>query len=94
MSCIPVVFAAVVAALALGTPALAEKRLALVIGNSAYAHSPALANPANDAGDLAAALRGLGFEVLLGLDLEKRAIDGRMREFARGLAKADVALFY
>jgi Caspase domain len=37
--------------------ALAEKRVALVIGNSAYQHVPALLNPANDARDIAAALR-------------------------------------
>jgi hypothetical protein len=45
--------------------ALAEKRVALVIGNSAYQHVPAPLNPANDARDIAAALRALGFGVLL-----------------------------
>ena len=40
-----------------------EKRVALVIGNSAYPGSP-LANPVNDAKDMANALRRLGFSVL------------------------------
>jgi hypothetical protein len=47
-------------------PASADgKRVALVIGNSAYRNVPALPNPANDAGDIAAALRRLGFAVTL-----------------------------
>ena len=41
----------------------AEKRVALVIGNGAYASAP-LKNPANDARDMGAALRALGFEVI------------------------------
>ena len=39
-----------------------ETRLALVIGNGAYKSSP-LANPVNDAKDMAGALKKLGFEV-------------------------------
>src|ERR1700733_15744441 len=41
------------------------RRLALVIGNGAYGSVPALPNPPNDAGDVAAALKRLGFEVTL-----------------------------
>ena len=55
--------------------ALAEKRVALVIGNSAYRHAPALPNPRNDAAAMAAALKGLAFEVVLGTDLDKPAIN-------------------
>ena len=44
--------------------ASAQKRVALVIGNSAYVHTQALANPRNDAGDIAAALASVGFEVV------------------------------
>jgi uncharacterized caspase-like protein len=51
--------------------AQAEKRVALVIGNAAYKHAPELANPKNDATDMAAALKTLGFQVLEGLDLDK-----------------------
>ena len=46
------------------TTALAEKRVALVIGNSAYIHAAPLANPANDAEGVSALLTELGFEVV------------------------------
>jgi uncharacterized caspase-like protein len=75
-------------------PASAEKRVALVIGNAAYEHAPRLANPGNDAGDMAAKLRNLGFEVVDGIDLAKRDMEKRIRAFADVLAGADVGLFY
>jgi uncharacterized caspase-like protein len=83
--------AALVATLA---PAQAEKRVALIVGNSAYQHAPRLANPGNDAGDMAAKLRGLGFEVVDGIDLGKRDMEKRIRAFSDILAGADVGLFY
>ena len=49
-------------------PASAEKRVALVIGNSAYQHTATLKNPSNDATDMAQALRNLDFEVIDGTD--------------------------
>jgi uncharacterized caspase-like protein len=76
------------------TSAQAEKRVALVVGNTHYQHSAALSNPVNDANDIAAVLKSLGFEVLLGLDLDKRAFDLKVRDFARALAQADTALFF
>jgi uncharacterized caspase-like protein len=76
------------------TPASAEKRVALVVGNTHYEHSPALTNPANDAEDVARVLKSLGFEVLLGLDLDKRAFDLKVRDFALALSQADTALFF
>jgi Caspase domain len=76
------------------TPAVAEKRIALVIGNSNYAHAGVLANPANDANDMADALRGLGFEVILGLDLDKAAFDTRVRAFSNALVQADAGLLF
>ena len=42
---------------------LADRRVALVVGNSTYAPNRRLPNPENDAADIAAALRWLGFEV-------------------------------
>jgi hypothetical protein len=86
--------APIVAYLLLVLPAAAEKRVALVVGNSAYAHANALPNPVNDAGDMAKALAEVGFDVILGLDLSKSAFDGKVRDFARALEKADVALFF
>src|SRR5262245_34825783 len=81
-------------AAALAQPAAAQKRVALVIGNSAYEHAGRLANPVNDATDMAAALRRMGIEVVLGLDLDKRAFDGKIREFSRALAGADVGILF
>src|SRR5262249_13114037 len=49
----------------------ADRRVALVIGNSAYSHFPAIPNPRNDAEDIGRMLKGLGFEVLLGIDLNR-----------------------
>lgn len=76
------------------SPASAEKRVALVIGNAAYQHVPPLANPSNDATDMAAKLRGLGFVVIEGTDLAKRDMEKRIRAYAEALAGADVGLFY
>src|SRR5262245_42938439 len=72
----------------------ADKRVALVIGNSAYQYTGALANPRNDAQDVAAALNPLGFRVILGTDLAKQALDLKLREFARALEGADVGVFF
>ena len=74
--------------------ASADKRSALVIGNSKYTHAGALANPANDANDMAEALTGLGFNVILGLDLDKQGFDAKVREFSRALVEADTAVFF
>lgn len=72
----------------------ADKRAALVIGNSKYTHAGPLANPANDANDMAEALTGLGFTVILGLDLDKQGFDAKVREFSRALIEADTAVFF
>jgi hypothetical protein len=45
-------------------PALAEKRVALVIGNSAYQNVTPLSNPANDANAITATLKSAGFDVV------------------------------
>ena len=74
--------------------ALAQKRVALVIGNSAYLNAPVLANPANDAGDMAAILKGLGLTVVLGLDLDKAGFDRTLRDFAKQLEDADTGLLF
>jgi len=65
-------FFAVLIQVALALPADAAKRVALVIGNAAYSQAGTLANPVNDATDMANALKKFGFEVILGLDLDRR----------------------
>ncbi len=75
-------------------PATAERRVALVIGNSNYQHSTPLKNPRNDASDIAAALTRLGFAVNVGLDLDKAGMDAQLRNFSGKLNGADLALFF
>ena len=72
----------------------AEKRVALVIGNSAYENAGKLANPANDAADMAAALKELGFVVITGSDLDNRGMRDKVREFSNELRGADTAMLY
>jgi hypothetical protein len=60
------VVAIAIASMGLPGVALAQKRLALVVGNSAYKHTGELPNPENDATDVAAALNKHGFKVLEG----------------------------
>jgi hypothetical protein len=74
--------------------AYAEKRVALVIGNSAYKHAPALKNPTNDAKDIAGALERLGFETVLGIDLDYSGTRQKIRAFTDKLSGAEVALFF
>ena len=74
--------------------ALADKRVALVIGNSAYQHTLKLANPRSDATDIAGALKMLGFQVIDGFDLDKAAFDRKVRDFANALQGSDVGLFF
>lgn len=74
--------------------ALAETRVALVIGNGAYAHTSRLANPVNDGQDTAAALKARGFTVIEAYDVDRRKFDEALRTFTNALAQTDVALFY
>src|SRR5215468_12410069 len=62
-----------------------ERRVALVIGNSAYQYAPHLPNPTNDAEAMAATLQKLGFEVTKGLDLDRTETELIIREFAKTL---------
>jgi uncharacterized caspase-like protein len=75
-------------------PASAETRVALVIGNGAYASTAQLPNPSHDAEDVAASLKRSGFEVLQGIDLRQADMQDLTIRFARAASKADVAMFY
>lgn len=91
------VLAAVLAALVLlaAAPAQAEtqKRLALVIGNAAYESSP-LKNPVNDATDMGAMLKNLGFEVISRLNANQKQMEDAIREFQGKLGKDAMGLFF
>lgn len=70
------------------------QRIALVVGNSSYVNTPRLRNPGNDAMDMAARLKELGFKVLSGMDLDKTHMDALIRDFADSLPGSEVGLFY
>jgi TPR repeat protein len=87
----------VVMLLGFASPALADKRVALVIGNSAYQNVAPLENPVNDAMLMADTLKGLGFSLTgngAQLNLDKRALDDAVQAFGRQVQGADVAMFY
>lgn len=70
------------------------RRVALVVGNGTYEDAGTLANPVNDAADIAAKLRAIGFDVVEGHDLGKRALERKIGEFSDALAGADAGLFF
>ncbi|QWG14918.1 caspase family protein [Bradyrhizobium sediminis] len=72
----------------------AGRRVALVIGNGAYAHVKALPNPPNDARSIAKSLREIGFTVSEGIDLDRAAMQKTTRDFLREAARAQVAVVY
>ena len=74
--------------------AATHKRVALVIGNSAYRYTPKLENPKNDATDISAALKKLGFQVIAGIDLDKTGFERVIRDFATSLQGAEVGVFF
>jgi TPR repeat protein/uncharacterized caspase-like protein len=85
------------AALCASAPARADKRVALVIGNSAYRNVPRLGNPTNDARLIARTLRQYGFDLVGGdaqVDLDKAHFDAALQSFSNQVQGADVALFY
>ena len=71
-----------------------EKRVALVMGNGAYTHAPALTNPSNDAKAVAAALEKLGFQVTLAVDATQQEALRKLDAFTAALSGADAALLY
>ena len=88
--------AAVLALVVVGMPTVvqADDRVALVVGNSTYAHIGRLPNPDNDAVDISAALRRLGFEVTTELDADRVELTEALRQFTRQSAGADVSLVF
>lgn len=72
---------------------IAEKRIALVIGNGSYSSSP-LKNPVNDAADMADILKKMGFNVILKTNVSKREMGRAVENFGTQLKKKDVGLFF
>lgn len=71
-----------------------QRRLALVVGNSAYLGGSALKNPVNDANLIDTTLRNLGFTVIKRVNTTKSELERVIYEFSRKLKEYDVALFY
>jgi hypothetical protein len=92
--CLRIIFATcLMLGLAVGK-AVAEPRTALVIGNAAYPFG-ALANPVNDATDIAAALRNAGFAVSLKTNADSGEMKSAIRTFGDALkARGGIGLFY
>ena len=79
------------------TPACAEKRVALSIGNDLYPNLPGdrqLKKAVNDAGTVADSLRALGFEVLVGTNLGRQAMIDKLAEFTARLEPGDTAALF
>lgn len=75
------------------TEARPEQRIALVIGNADYKEAK-LTNPINDARDMAAALRGVGFEVISGEDRSLRQMKELVVQFGQKLRSGGIGVFY
>ena len=76
-------------------PAHAEKRVALVLGNSAYQNVAPLANPVNDSAKIAATLKDAGFDVVDSRrDLPAAETRRALRDFAERARDADIAVVY
>ncbi|HEY0851133.1 MAG TPA: caspase family protein [Bradyrhizobium sp.] len=74
--------------------ATAEERIALVVGNSAYLKVPPLANPVNDAADMAASLQRLGFTVKHTDNLDYKEFRLALIDFGNAAKTADKAVIF
>lgn len=71
-----------------------EARVALVVGAGAYQHANPLANTLNDARELSARLKHLGFEVETVIDPDRQKFEAAIRRFGQRARGAEAALFY
>jgi uncharacterized caspase-like protein len=74
--------------------ALADKRVAFVVGNGAYKNVAQLPNPPLDAKAMAGVLRNVGFEVVEGTNLTRDKMTEKLLDFGKRAQGADVAVFY
>jgi uncharacterized caspase-like protein len=74
--------------------ALADKRVAFVVGNGAYRNVAQLPNPPVDAKSMAGVLRNVGFEVVEGTNLTRDKMTEKLLDFGKRAQGADVAVFY
>src|SRR5271169_3252754 len=74
--------------------AMADKRVAFVVGNSNYKNVAPLPNPAMDAKSMAKVLRNVGFDVVEGVNLTRDAMTAKLLDFGKKAEGADVAVFF
>ena len=78
-----------------GSVARAEKRVALVVGNSAYQYANRLANPGNDSDAMSTSFKNAGFDVVeLKQNLGVREMRRALRDFSDNVRGADIAIVY
>ena len=74
--------------------ALADKRVAFVVGNGTYKNVAPLPNPAVDAKSMAKVLRNVGFDVVEGTNLTRDKMTEKLLDFGKKAEGADVAVFF
>jgi fructose-specific component phosphotransferase system IIB-like protein len=95
MRALGVIFLAVWSIWLFSQPAFAEKRVALVMGNSAYQNVIRLANATNDSEAMSAIFKKAGFDIVeLKRDLNVSAMRRALRDFSDTVRDADVAIVY
>jgi uncharacterized caspase-like protein len=95
MRALGAILLAISLSLLFGQPASAEKRVALVIGNSGYQNVARLGNPANDASAMTEILKGAGFDLVESRrDLNTSEMRRALRDFSDKARDADVAVVY
>ncbi len=78
----------------LAGPALADKRVALVIGNNDYQNVPKLQKAVNDARTMGDTLRQLGFEVMVAENQDRRQFSQTLLAFDDAVGPGDTAFFF
>src|SRR6201999_237039 len=84
----------VVALLAMATPALAQKRVALVIGNNDYKNVPRLKTAVNDARTMGDTLKQLGFTVMVAENQDRAQFSQSLLAFDKAVGPGDTAFFF
>src|ERR1700744_1461679 len=74
--------------------AVADKRVAFVVGNGAYANVTRLSNTPMEAKAMTEVLRNVGFDVVEGTDLTRDEMAKRLLEFGNKAQGADIAVFF
>src|SRR6516165_10348824 len=74
--------------------AFAERRVALVIGNSAYQNAPILPNPGRDARAIADMFQKAGYDVTTAFNVSNLDFKRTIRKFEDTVTDADIAAIY